>query len=495
MTPGSGLPTAVGIKTGNISCTSLGLCVAVVLGSPNGSLYASSNDGSSWTEIDSWQSSATIADPVISCYTGFLFAQQCVLAGGNSVLDSSNGGGAWTFRGNPANVTDIRSVSCWTFGSQSISDCAFAGTGPQGGVIGYDFGNPATETVIIPGVENVYSISCDGTQVTDTNFYCAALGTANGVVEALTPIDGGGFVATGTPDGPFNAASDMAASCFGATCGLVGHSANGAVATNMASVKEFCSTQPVDYGYTTVASDGGIFNFGGAPFCGSAGSIPLNRPIVGMAQTAQGGGYWLVASDGGVFSYGDAQFYGSTGGMRLNKPIVGIASTRDGHGYWLVASDGGIFAFGDALFEGSTGSIHLNQPIVGMAATPGGSGYWLVASDGGVFNFGDAQFYGSAGSVHLSKPIVGISAGPRSSGYWLVASDGGVFSYGSAHFYGSAGSIAVNQPIVGMASTQDSGGYWLVAADGGIFSYGDAAFKGSTGGIPLNRPVVGMVAG
>ena len=32
-----------------------------------------------------------------------------------------------------------------------------------------------------------------------------------------------------------------------------------------------------------VASDGGVFSFGGAPFYGSMGGTPLNKPIVGMA--------------------------------------------------------------------------------------------------------------------------------------------------------------------------------------------------------------------
>jgi hypothetical protein len=50
-----------------------------------------------------------------------------------------------------------------------------------------------------------------------------------------------------------------------------------------------------------------------------------NAPIVGMASTPDGGGYWLVASDGGIFSYGDAQFYGSAGSLVLNKPVVGMA--------------------------------------------------------------------------------------------------------------------------------------------------------------------------
>ena len=119
--------------------------------------------------------------------------------------------------------------------------------------------------------------------------------------------------------------------------------------------------------------------------------------------------YWLVASDGGIFSFGGAQFYGSTGNIRLNQPIVGMAATPDGGGYWMVASDGGIFSYGDAQFHGSTGNIRLNQPVVGMAPTPDGGGYWLVASDGGIFSFGDANFYGSTGNIRLNKPIVGMS--------------------------------------------------------------------------------------
>ena len=53
----------------------------------------------------------------------------------------------------------------------------------------------------------------------------------------------------------------------------------------------------------------------------------------------------------------------------MNRPIVGMAATADGRGYWLVAADGGIFAFGDAAFDGSMGGTALNRPIVGIAAT------------------------------------------------------------------------------------------------------------------------------
>jgi hypothetical protein len=51
----------------------------------------------------------------------------------------------------------------------------------------------------------------------------------------------------------------------------------------------------------------------------------LNRPIVGMAATPSGNGYWLVASDGGVFTFGDAPFLGSTGAMALTSPVAGIS--------------------------------------------------------------------------------------------------------------------------------------------------------------------------
>jgi hypothetical protein len=244
-------------------------------------------------------------------------------------------------------------------------------------------------------------------------------------------------------------------------------------------------------GYLTVASDGGIFAFG-QDFCGSTGSIALNKPVVGMTAVPGQGGYWEVASDGGVFSYGNAGFFGSTGSLTLNQPVVGMAATPDGRGYWLVASDGGIFSYGDAQFYGSAASVP-GQDIVGMAATPDGGGYWEVSTTGRVFSFGDATPAGDIPSLglHLNGFIVGITPDPVTGGYWLVGSDGGIFSFG-APFFGSTGSIHLNQPVVAMQSTGDGQGYWFVASDGGIFSYGDAPFRGSMGGQHLNKPMVGM---
>jgi hypothetical protein len=83
---------------------------------------------------------------------------------------------------------------------------------------------------------------------------------------------------------------------------------------------------PSSGGYYLVASDGGIFSYPSSlPFYGSAGSLALNKPVVGMAAVA--GGYYLVAADGGIFSYPPSlPFLGSMGGKPLNAAIVGMTS-------------------------------------------------------------------------------------------------------------------------------------------------------------------------
>jgi len=85
-----------------------------------------------------------------------------------------------------------------------------------------------------------------------------------------------------------------------------------------------------------------------------------------MAPTPDGAGYWLVASDGGIFSYGDASFFGSAGSLPLVQPIVGMAAMPDGSGYWFSAADGGLFNYGGAPFFGSGAGLGLS-PVVGMA--------------------------------------------------------------------------------------------------------------------------------
>ena len=248
----------------------------------------------------------------------------------------------------------------------------------------------------------------------------------------------------------------------------------------------------IGQGYWMVASDGGVFAFGDAPFLGSPPPGSLNKPIVGIEPTPSGQGYWMVASDGGIFAFGDAPFLGSAGSLSLSKPIVSMAATRTGRGYWLVASDGGVFAFGDARFYGTTSRLELKKPIVSIAPTPTGRGYWLMGSDGGIFSFGDARFYGGTGDLALDKEIVAMAPTTTGKGYWVVSSGGGIFAYGDAVYYGSAGDQPHNQPVIAVATTPLGKGYWLVASDGGIFAFGDARFLGSTGDIRLNRPIVGL---
>ncbi|HXZ62078.1 MAG TPA: hypothetical protein VEG62_04990 [Acidimicrobiales bacterium] len=247
------------------------------------------------------------------------------------------------------------------------------------------------------------------------------------------------------------------------------------------------STSPA---YWLVASDGGIFAFGGAPYYGSTGGMALNKPVVGMAATPDGGGYWLVASDGGIFSFGDASFYGSTGGMRLNQPVVGMAATPDGRGYWLVASDGGIFAFGDAKFYGSTGGMTLNKPIVAMLPGPGGNGYFLVASDGGVFSFGSAPFYGSLGGQVLKNPIVAAVATPTGNGYWFTDSAGLVSNFGAAEYYGSA-PTNLFRPIVGMADAPGNGSFVGAPYPSGAYGYDVSVYQCNS--LPTGAHEIGIV--
>ncbi len=93
----------------------------------------------------------------------------------------------------------------------------------------------------------------------------------------------------------------------GDTCVIAFGDASGDQATANISFAGPCVAPPGASGYDLAASDGGVFTFGTLPFCGSAGSLKLNKPVVGMALTHNGGGYWLVATDGGIFNYGNAK--------------------------------------------------------------------------------------------------------------------------------------------------------------------------------------------
>jgi hypothetical protein len=54
----------------------------------------------------------------------------------------------------------------------------------------------------------------------------------------------------------------------------------------------------------------------------------LNQPITGMVA-AGSAGYLMVASDGGIFAFGSAPFHGSLGAAPPPYPIVAVAVLRD----------------------------------------------------------------------------------------------------------------------------------------------------------------------
>ena len=87
-----------------------------------------------------------------------------------------------------------------------------------------------------------------------------------------------------------------------------------------------------------------------------------------MAATPDGGGYWLVASDGGVFSFGDAPFHGSTGGTPGSSVVALVPGSSS---YEEVNSDGVWIAFPDAS---RSGSAPLPTPPILPTSAPGRTG-------------------------------------------------------------------------------------------------------------------------
>jgi 3D (Asp-Asp-Asp) domain-containing protein len=64
----------------------------------------------------------------------------------------------------------------------------------------------------------------------------------------------------------------------------------------------------------------------------------------------------MVASDGGVFAFGDAPFHGSATQTAGSQPVVGMATTPDGSGNWIATGgrDLGVFVVTCYTLQGST---------------------------------------------------------------------------------------------------------------------------------------------
>ncbi len=262
-------------------------------------------------------------------------------------------------------------------------------------------------------------------------------------------------------------------------------------------------------GLWLAGKDGGIFAFGTAQFHGSTGSIPLQRPVTGIAPTADHGGYWMVASDGGLFTFGDAAYVGSVPASgigpvgskmphHLSAPIVGVVPTPDGKGYFMVASDGGVFAFGDAHFFGSCASIGgCSAPVVAVVPDATGKGYWLLLSNCQMVAFGDAAKIPDGNCqnfAHANKVVATAAARtPAGNGYWVLLKNGNVYAEGNAKSLGpppTAKAATAGDPAVALVPTSDGRGVWVVDANGTVQAFGDAPNVGGVVGKPLSAPII-----
>ena len=350
-------------------------------------------------------------------------------------------------------------------------------------------GGPATAA----GLADPYGVAADAFgNLFISEYDGATVREVDGTTGTITTIAGTGTPGYSGDNGPATAAQ------LGGPVGMaLDRSGNLVIADFDANViRKVWQASPTGRGYFTVASDGGIFNYGTArpstapPVpSGSTGPSSAWRPRPTTGATGWSPPTAASSPTATPASTARPAACRSTSPSSAWRPRPTARAT----GWWPPTAASSPTA--TPAFYGSTGGIHLNKPIVGMAATPDGQGYWLVASDGGIFSYGDAGFYGSrrghapqqahrghgrharrqgllAGGLrrrhlhlrrrrllrlgrrpcHLNKPIVGMATTPDGNGYWLVASDGGIFAYGDAGFYGSAGSILLNQPVVGMAA-------------------------------------------
>lgn len=124
---------------------------------------------------------------------------------------------------------------------------------------------------------------------------------------------------------------------------------------------------------------------------------PAPKGGTDMATEVPTGGQIVVRPDGGVYNFNGSRYYGSAGQVDPHKaagpgnsfvpshPIVAVASTKTGNGYWLVASDGGVFAFGDAKYHGSSpANPSWLTPVVGIVRDDKyQNGYIIIADAGG----------------------------------------------------------------------------------------------------------------
>ncbi len=381
-----------------VSCTGPTFCAAVGVQFPAGfqQNFAEVWNGTTWalTTTPDRSASANGSLSGVSCVSPTF----CLAVGGDAASGTDEtvverwDGTSWTLVTDAPSSTlqpELNGVSCFSTSFCAAVGASFAGTevpftelwnGTAWTVAATPSVSGATQTLLS-------TVSCALPTMCEAAGYQDNGSSSGNLVEQW---NGSAWALQSAPNPPSPAlGSPESVDCFGPTSCVLGGQADLGLGSGPTMVLTYdgtawsLGTTPQPGSHSPLADSIHGVSCSAGFFCVAVGeevdSGGLPQPMV-LTSPVTRPGYDEVASDGGIFTFGSTGFFGSTGALTLNKPIVGMAQTPDGGGYWLVASDGGIFTFGDATFLGSTGAIALNRPIVGMAATPDGRGYWLVAS-------------------------------------------------------------------------------------------------------------------
>jgi hypothetical protein len=178
-----------------------------------------------------------------------------------------------------------------------------------------------------------------------------------------------GMAPTPTGNGYWLVASDGGIFAFG-DAGFWGSTGN--IVLNKPIVSMIAQANGI--GYFLVASDGGMFSFPpgpqGPPFFGSLGGVPIKHPIVAGAATPNNNGYWFTDTAGLVSNFGQASYFGSAPSP-LNKPIVGMAETSGNGTFAGMPYPSG--AYGNDISKFQCGNFPTGDHQIGIVQVDGSS--------------------------------------------------------------------------------------------------------------------------